>query len=53
VAFNLTTMSYRGQMFLGLVVDPVAVEEPEALLHDIERGYEELFAAAGLDSAVG
>lgn len=53
VAFNLTTMSYRGRMFLGLVVDPAAVEEPEALLRDIERGYEELFAAAGVDSVVG
>lgn len=52
-AFNLTTMSYRGWMFLGLVVDPVAIAEPENLLAEIERGYRELFEAAGVESTVG
>jgi WS/DGAT/MGAT family acyltransferase len=52
-AFNLTTMSYRGWLFLGLVVDPVAVEDPGALLVDIEEAFAELFASAGVDSTVG
>jgi WS/DGAT/MGAT family acyltransferase len=52
-AFNLTTMSYRGSLFLGLVVDPIAVEEPDALLGDIEAAYADLFGAAGVSSSVG
>jgi WS/DGAT/MGAT family acyltransferase len=52
-AFNLTTMSYRGSLFLGLVVDPIAVEEPDALLRDIEAAYTELFDAAGATASVG
>ncbi|KAB8314455.1 DUF1298 domain-containing protein, partial [Tolypothrix campylonemoides VB511288] len=31
-AFNLTTMSYRGWLFLGLVTDVAAVQHPEQLL---------------------
>ena len=46
-AFNLTTMSYRGYLFLGLHVDAGAVEDPESLLGHIERAYEDLFDAAG------
>ncbi len=45
-AFNLTTMSYRGQLFIGLVVDTAAVAEPEELLAEIDREYQALFAAA-------
>ena len=44
-AFNLTTMSYRGQMCMGLVVDPAAVDDPDALLEDVERAYAEILAA--------
>jgi len=47
-AFNLTTMSYRGWMFLGLVVDPSAVSDPSALLSDMEAAYKELLAAGGV-----
>ncbi len=46
-AFNLTTMSYRGRLFIGLVVDTAAVSGPEELLAEIDREYEALFAAAG------
>jgi hypothetical protein len=46
-------MSYRGSLFLGLVVDPLAVEEPDALLGDIEAAYTDLFGAAGVSSSVG
>jgi len=46
-AFNITTMSYRGQLFIGLHVDPVAVEDPAGLLADIDAAYDALFAAAG------
>ena len=49
-AFNLTTMSYRGWMFLGLVVDTAAVGEPHALLDDLERAYAELLHAGGVTS---
>jgi hypothetical protein len=47
-AFNLTTMSYRGWMFLGLVVDTAAVDQPHALLDDLELAYAELLAAGGV-----
>ncbi len=47
-AFNLTTMSYRGSMCMGLVVDPAAVAEPEALLSDVEEAYREMLAAIGV-----
>jgi WS/DGAT/MGAT family acyltransferase len=47
-AFNLTTMSYRGWMFLGLVVDTVAVSDPEALLGDLREAYDEVLRAGGV-----
>jgi len=49
-AFNLTTMSYRGWMFLGLVVDTAAVDEPRALLDELELAYAELLGAGGIAS---
>lgn len=52
-AFNLTTMSYCGELFLGLVVDPVAVEDPDDLLAEIEGAYRALFEAAEVKSEVG
>jgi hypothetical protein len=45
-AFNLTTMSYRGTLWLGLNVDSGAVEDPELLLGELEQAYRELFEAA-------
>jgi len=47
-AFNLTTMSYRGWLFLGLTVDVAAVADPQALLDALDASYDELLGAAGL-----
>lgn len=47
-AFNLTTMSYRGWLFLGLSVDPVAVVEPGHLLAALDDSYDTLLAAGGV-----
>jgi diacylglycerol O-acyltransferase len=43
-AWNLTTMSYRGQLDCGLHVDPAAVVDPEQLRVDIEAAFAELVA---------
>ncbi|HLU41993.1 MAG TPA: WS/DGAT domain-containing protein, partial [Microthrixaceae bacterium] len=47
-AFNLTTMSYRGWLFLGLMVDAAAVPDPEGLLAQLDRSYDALLAAGGV-----
>ncbi len=44
-AFNLTTMSYCGTLWLGLHVDTGAVEHPEILLEEIDDAYQRLFEA--------
>ncbi|HKY13309.1 MAG TPA: wax ester/triacylglycerol synthase domain-containing protein [Microthrixaceae bacterium] len=44
-AFNLTTMSYRGVLNMGLVVDAGAIDEPEHLRAAIETAFAELTAA--------
>ncbi|MFZ4519527.1 MAG: WS/DGAT domain-containing protein, partial [Microthrixaceae bacterium] len=49
-AFNLTTMSYRGRMFMGLVTDPAAVADGGELLEDLREAYRELLAAGGVAS---
>lgn len=43
-AWNLTTMSYRGVLDLGLHVDRAAVDDPTALRRDIEASFAELIA---------
>jgi WS/DGAT/MGAT family acyltransferase len=43
-AWNLTTMSYRGVLDLGLHVDALAVAEPAALAADIADSFDELIA---------
>jgi diacylglycerol O-acyltransferase / wax synthase len=45
-AFNLTAMSYRGTLFLGLVTDAAAVDDPEGLMTELDDSYRELLAAA-------
>ena len=45
-AWNLTTMSYRGRLNLGLHVDAGAVEKPEDLARAVWAGFDELLAAA-------
>jgi diacylglycerol O-acyltransferase len=47
-AFNLTTMSYRGWLFLGLTVDLAAVPDPDDLLEQLDRSYDALLAAGGV-----
>jgi len=47
-AFNLTTMSYRGWLYLGLVTDPAAIENPEELLGELRRSYAELLRIGGV-----
>ncbi|UDY36968.1 wax ester/triacylglycerol synthase domain-containing protein [Dermatobacter hominis] len=47
-SFNLTTMSYRGWLFLGLLADRVAVPDPDGLLAALERAYAEVLAAGGI-----
>ena len=41
-AFNLTTMSYAGQLHMGLFVDPVAVDAPAELRDHVADAYAEL-----------
>jgi len=45
-AFNLTTMSYAGNLDMGLVVDSGAVDDPPGLLRHLEVAYDGLLAAA-------
>lgn len=47
-SFNLTTMSYRGWLFLGLHVDTASVADPPGLLAALDDSYDELLAVAGL-----
>jgi len=45
-AFNLTTMSYRGMLDMGLHIDAAAVTEPDRLLRCMEDSFAELVQAA-------
>jgi WS/DGAT/MGAT family acyltransferase len=45
-AFNLTLMSYRGQLDMGLHIDKAAIADPALLRSCIEEGFAELIAAA-------
>lgn len=44
-AWNLTTMSYRGMLDLGLHADAAAVADPAALAADVADSFDELIAA--------
>lgn len=44
-AFNLTMMSYRGQLNMGLYVDTGAIEDPELLRTCLVESFAELVAA--------
>ena len=44
-AFNLTTLSYRGSLDMGLVCDLAAVDDPPRLRELLELAFEELLAA--------
>jgi diacylglycerol O-acyltransferase len=45
-AFNLTTMSYAGDLNMGLFIDPVAVDDPGGLRDHIHDAYEDLLRFA-------
>jgi diacylglycerol O-acyltransferase / wax synthase len=47
-AFNITTVSYNGNLDIGLAIDPRAVEDPDDLRHCIEEGYAALMEAGGI-----
>ena len=47
-AFNLTTMSYRGWLFLGLFTDPAAIEDTEELMEETLASYRSLLLAGGV-----
>lgn len=47
-SFNLTTMSYRGWLFLGLLVDRAAVADPDGLLAALDDAYTDVLKAAGV-----
>ena len=41
-AFNLTMLSYAGELHLGLLADTAAVRDPEALRDALADAFEEL-----------
>lgn len=43
-AWNMTTMSYRGQLDIGVHIDTAAVADPEALVSAIRASFDELVA---------
>jgi hypothetical protein len=45
VAFNLTALSYNGDLDMGLHVDPSAIEHPELLRESLDAAFRELLAA--------
>ena len=51
-AWNVTLMSYAGQLHLGVHIDPVAVPDADLLMASLATGYEELYAAGGAPTAV-
>lgn len=44
-AFNLTAMSYNGNLHFGVFIDPTAVEDPEALRTHLVGAYESLLGS--------
>ena len=43
-AFNLTTMSFRGNLNMGVVMDTAAIEEPDRLVSCLKSAYKALLA---------
>jgi WS/DGAT/MGAT family acyltransferase len=41
-AWNITMLSYAGRLCMGVHIDPVAVEQPELLVHCIDDAFREL-----------
>lgn len=47
-AFNMTTLSYDGDLHIGIFIDPAAVEDPADLNECMKVAYAELMAAGGV-----
>ena len=52
-AFNLTTLSYRGQLDMGCLVDEAAIDDPALLRACLVEAYDELLAAAPTVAGAG
>ncbi|MFN8053027.1 MAG: wax ester/triacylglycerol synthase family O-acyltransferase [Acidimicrobiales bacterium] len=44
-AFNITTMSFRGNLNMGVVIDTAAIAEPDRLVSCLKSAYKRLVAA--------
>jgi diacylglycerol O-acyltransferase len=51
-AFNLTTLSYKGQLDMGCLVDAAAVDDPALLRRCLLEAYDELLALAPAGAGV-
>ena len=40
-------MSYAGTLFMGVHIDPVAVEDTDLLMRSLRDGYRDLLSAGG------
>jgi diacylglycerol O-acyltransferase len=52
-AFNLTTLSYKGQLDMGCLVDAAAVDDPALLRRCLVEAYDELLALAPARAGAG
>jgi hypothetical protein len=46
VAFNMTLLSYMGNLDVGINIDEAAVESPDLLRESLEQSFRELVALA-------
>ena len=44
-AWNITLMTYNGELFMGVHIDPVAVSDPPLLRQCLADGFDELLLA--------
>ncbi len=44
-AWNITTLSYAGKLYIGVHIDPVAVPDTDLLMRSLREGYAELISA--------
>jgi hypothetical protein len=45
--WNITMMSYAGTLFMGVHIDPAAVEDTDLLMRSLRAGYRELLSSSG------
>ena len=46
-AWNITMLSYAGALYMGVHVDPAAVEQPDLLMRCLRDGFREVLEAGG------